>query len=1052
MASSWYLDIVGSTELDQTTWLGNLEVFVDQWSIYGMASGATGLADKIVLTKVTSSLGGVPVNQMIDWFYFNGTKTVPTGVQADTFHFVFPRYLQVWMGSYYTPIDTEGGQYSVTQYAEDGTVVGVAYCAISATGYRMLQVVQQATRDVCYAQGGLGFVADGIIFVDSTGGCLDFFYLNNSKTVPATGLTQGQCVFTAPTVQGHYAVRFVNCLAVRLVMLDTGGQPIKDGNYYRINNYTIYAEVAVDVRPEPSAVLEMEFLGKGNGWTIVRDWLLKPGVAWHRGLPGPDFLDLVADIGTMTFNLDNSEQNTAKTVGYYSPDHSDRRFGFYLNIGVRFRIGSLIRFTGILDAIDPVPGRFGVRTVSCEAVDWMSIADRCKLQNLPVLVNQNGNVVLQALINSLAPSSQPNGLEMDPSPDIFPYTLDKTRDEETQLRDELYRLCTSGLSRIWIRGDGVVVYESRARRATVVADVDTFKDSHGFKPTHDRAAVVNKVQVTIHPRIPSTVDVVMYSLAAPIPIAPGVSFTVLGPWSDPANPSNRVGAASLHADAGYPVTAVTDYKANTLADGTGTDITNTLTVTWGLSGNATSFTISGTTAGFLTKLQQRGKPLYDYGDTVLPWQDDTSIAQFGVSPMSVDMPYSADARFALETAQFAVFTQVNPTTNIAGFTRIVSTQNAIEVGRSINRQISDRVGINDPVTGIVKSYFINAIEETESEGVLTTVWTLTPADTSSYWYVEIAGRSELNLTAMLGFGMIVGHTDIAHVDVHVDVPHNDSAHQDSHTDVIHQDQAHVDFITHYDDSAHSDIPHSDTHTDVVHQDGAHTDIPAQAAHTDVPHTDVAHTDYHYDVPHTDVPHNDTHGDQIVNVPGYVFYDHGDAVTQWTSDGYYYIDHDDAVSRPYEPTYNANPAGPQHWDWAHYDHNGTMFPNGHHWDAFASPHTDTPHTDQHTDTHGDTHGDVAGGSDHNDQPHQDAPAQVAHTDTPHQDVTHIDVAHIDVPHTDSAHVDTATHNDTAVHNDLAHIDVIHQDVAHKDIAHGDIPHTDTHTDSAHGDLH
>jgi len=925
------------------------------------------------------------------------------------------------------------------------------YEQVVVPGRRLLYADLTSLGIRAFANGGNALVGDTIALCWDTpaaptaANLVDWFYLNGTKTAPTTGLTSGNALFTTPSLAPGVTRRKLTVFYMRNTapaFLDGSGNP---------QTTEAYDSVVLEIRPEHASVLEMEFWGSGKGWTIVYDWYQTPGISWRRGLPGYTITDLVADIGQLNFTLDNSDQNSGGVVGYYSPDHGSKRYGFYLNIGVRYRIGTTVRFTGQLAAIDPVPGKWGPRTVSCEAVDWMSVADRTRISNLPVLVNKKGDEVFQTLIDSLQSSSKPTSVEKDSSLDTFPYTLDRTRDEETVLRDEMYRLCKSGMSLIWLRGDGTLVFEDRSRRANITSDADTFFDSHGFSLTQDRSAVINRVQSTIHPRVPAPSDVIMYSMTTPLPLTAGQTVTVMGPWTDPANPNVRVGAVSL-----VSLLSGTDFVANTAADGSGTDITSQLTVVPGLSGNATSFTIIvGTSSGYLTKLQQRGKPLYDYGALVLKWEDGTSIAQFGVSSVQIDMPYSADAQLALEVAQFAVYKGSYPSTNIESFTRIVSVTDATELSRSIIRNISDRIGITDLVTGVSKSFYINGIDESESDGVIKTQWLLMPADTTSYWYLEIPGRSELNATTRTAFGQILGHTDIAHGDTHADAVHFDSAHIDSHGDAPHTDVAHVDGSVHNDGhgdtGAHYDTAHADTHADSAHNDASHVDN-----HLDVAHQDVPHTDAHYDVPFFDQAHNDYHTDNTVSTPSWNFYDHGDEYGQaippshYDGSTFYLVDNIDGYSHAHSPGTDPRPNGALHYDDSHTDIRTGAAPPQRHVDA-ESGHYDVPHGDSHDDAHGDSHGDIAhtdatystphtdvpAQSVHNDVPHTDVPAQSSHTDAPHQDLT---------THTDSSHVDSTTHIDTA-HQDIAHNDVAHQDAAHQDVG-----HVDTHSDSVHGDLH
>src|SRR3990172_10697700 len=130
----------------------------------------------------------------------------------------------------------------------------------------------------------------------------------------------------------------------------------------------------------------------------------------------------------------------------------------------------------------------------------MDVAARTRISDLPVQVDATGDEVFQTLIDSLPSVARPDAVEKDTSTETYPYTLDRTRDEQTRLRDELVRLCQSGLDRCWLRGNGTLVFESRTRRAATNANADTFTDANGFQAARDRQSVINRVQSTVHPR------------------------------------------------------------------------------------------------------------------------------------------------------------------------------------------------------------------------------------------------------------------------------------------------------------------------------------------------------------------------------------------------------------------------------------------------------------------------------------------------------------------------------------------------------------------------
>lgn len=681
--------------------------------------------------------------------------------------------------------------------------------------------------------------------------------------------------------------------------------------------------------------IDAELTGRGNGWTQLSD-VIAASISWQRGLPGSTVTDLVAGSGSLKWSMNNSTSNSALTIGYYSPDHSGVLTGWKESIGVRFRIRisstNYVRFTGVIQQIVPAAGTRRERQAHCEAVGWFDIAATTKLGDLPIQIDQTNDQLFQTLIDSLPDYAQPRAVEKDAGLDTYPYVFDKINDENTKLREELGRLALSGLDRFWERGDGTVVYESRNRRITLATDSDTFTDSHGIIVTRGRAGIINHAHFTNNPRKVGVAASILYSLNSPIELIPGQIQTIQGAWRDPDNPDTRVGAINLIT----PV-AVTDYLVNSAEDGSGTDLTSFLTITLGDSGNASDFelTFGGSTNGFLTFLRQRGQPLLNYGQTLFNAQDDDSIAEHGDRPINVSMPYQADSILAAEAGQYIVYTRKNYRTVVSGFKRVALLTNDTDVLRSINREISDRIRITDSVTGLDKSFYVDSITESIADKYITTTWNFSPVDTTSYWYLEVVGKSELDSTTILGFGYVYGHTDVEHEDI----AHGDVAHTDTHTDDAHVDVTHGDGLTHG-DSAHSDTAHSDSvHSDVTHVDNhgdlAHDDSPHQDAHADVAHVDVSHQDHddgtHFDgTLHADTAHEDGHADVR----------HNDNIPEDSHDD---VDHSDIA------------------------------------------HGDTSHMDV-------AHSDNAG---HSDSAHADS----AHGDVTHGDVTHTDVTHEDVPHGD-----------------------------------------------------
>lgn len=786
-----------------------------------------------------------------------------------------------------------------------------------------------------------------------------------------------------------------------------------------------YALIGTLATPQVAAYVEMEFAGQGQGWTdVTGDVAFLNGWDIDRGLPGITATDRCAKTGTWKFEMRNDANNSGGVVGYYSPDSPNCRPNFSLGIGVRLVMNiqgeKHTVFIGELDEIDPAAGLFNGLRVPCVAVDEMDRAAKTPMGGVPVQQNKRSDQVFSA-ITAILPR-QPRSLQVQVGLDTYPIALDTTYDGTTTVLTEYQSLAMSELGLIFTKADGTLVFESRKTRPTTLGIVDTFLDTEvvALSPTRSRASVINRVQTTVYPRsVDAAPTSVLFILNTVTSIGPG-EIQVIGPaaYRDPTNKASSVGGLNMQA----PV-ATTDYAMNAATDGSGADLTAFMTVSALFSGNSVTFTIQNTsnqTAFFggntsATKLQCRGQGIYPYASVVLDQQDPLSRDLYGLGMLQIDMPYQNDPAVGNEVSFYLLNLQKNPLTQIPVVTVFADHNNPARWLRIVRRDISDRIAIVETVSGLgaSRSYFINAVKmHIDTQLNVSCSFALAPADATAYWLLEIVGSSELDQTTRLGYGLIVGHIDVAHADVHDDVAHGDvshgdtnhadAAHADQHNDSAHSDSVHV-------DTAHVDTPHGDGHTDAAHADTAHSDVAHADSHSDSPHndshSDTAHADAHDDI-HTDAAHNDSAHTDVAHT------DFNDVS---------HDDHDDVLLHDDNESFS-------HGDAAHFDNA--------HGDV---AHGDVAHVDDHSDvTHIDTHVDSA---------HGDATSSTAHSDVAHVDGSHAD-NHSDSSHVDTAHVDTA-HGDGG-HAD-SHDDTVHGDTVHSDSPHTDVVHADDHSDTAHGDV-
>jgi hypothetical protein len=250
------------------------------------------------------------------------------------------------------------------------------------------------------------------------------------------------------------------------------------------------------------------------------------------------------------------------------------------------------------------------------------------------------------------------------------------------------------------------------------------------------------------------------------------SITLLGPYTDPNNRASRVGGTDMVT----PV-ATTDYLMNSAADGSGTNLTASMSVTPSLGGNGVRWEIvnnSGQVA-YITKLQARGKGVYDFETTVAEAENTSLSAEYGEQVAVIDLPYQSDPAVGHSTADYllglygpqeigiwalgtAGSSELGVTTQLSYFNRSsvgsvrVLPRTAALQTQILTREVGDRIGLAETVTGVSASFYIQAVTlEVAAPGIPSVTWTLAPADTQAYWALGDAGYSELGNTTWLAF-------------------------------------------------------------------------------------------------------------------------------------------------------------------------------------------------------------------------------------------------------------------------------------------------------------
>lgn len=505
----------------------------------------------------------------------------------------------------------------------------------------------------------------------------------------------------------------------------------------------------------PTIVVEAEFSGLGAGWTdITADVRGDVPIMGSYGIQGAGLRDRVASTGRLTFALDNGPTNSGGLLGYYAPGHTNARAGFELGIRVRLKIThsavTYYKFVGTLVSINPQAGSFGDQLTQCTVIDWMDEAARHKLNLLSLQVGKRGDELITAILANM--TRQPAATSLATGQDTFAYAGDNWRDERTTALAAFQAIAMSELGFIYVAGDttqgGELVFQDRHARPKTTASAATLNETMlEFYGSRSRDRILNRIKTTAHPReVDAAATTVLFSLRSAPVIPAGESRTIVGRYTDPNNRGvSRVGGLSMVA----PV-ATTDYTMNSASDGTGTNLTASFTVVATYGANSASFVVTNTGAvpGYITKLQCRGKGVYDYEPTTYQAIDSTSKTAYGEGADEVDMPLQDSYPVAKDAGDYLLSNWKNPQTLIDRVDFLGSKSDANLVA-GLACEPGSRVTITETATGLNRDFFIQAVDFTITPPDLFQFgWLVVPKDLYDYW---ILGTSTLGETTILGY-------------------------------------------------------------------------------------------------------------------------------------------------------------------------------------------------------------------------------------------------------------------------------------------------------------
>jgi len=156
-------------------------------------------------------------------------------------------------------------------------------------------------------------------------------------------------------------------------------------------------------------------------------------------------------------------------------------------------------------------------------------------------------------------------------------------------------------------------------------------------------------------------------------------------------------------------------------------------------------------AGFVTKLQVRGKAIRIYEPITQIAEDDASIAAYYKRPLSLILSYQDNPLVGKDFADYVLSYYKDPQTELMRAEFEANRSNGTMTA-ALEREVGDRVNITENLTAISADYVINGCElYIYGKELIRMGWIVVIAGTVAYWLLGTADYGELGEVSWLGF-------------------------------------------------------------------------------------------------------------------------------------------------------------------------------------------------------------------------------------------------------------------------------------------------------------
>jgi hypothetical protein len=487
------------------------------------------------------------------------------------------------------------------------------------------------------------------------------------------------------------------------------------------------------------------------GWTDISDDVIWNNVRASWGITGTTPLDRTPDTGMLQFTLDNAS-------GEYTPGGPSVTAGWQKGIQIKcvmtYDGDENIRFFGTLDSVEYEIIAPTLVLAHCTVVDWINYVGEHPILTPALQLDQTAERGIDLIIASMP--VQPAEVVLETGVSSLPSIFDIARARTTAM-NEFARLTDSELGYLYLQksqnaGERLVFENAWHRNGLhAFAQIDKLTSEVGailkedgdillteagdylllneaeqvaFSSTNNiyfndvtvehGSNLANHFTAAAYPRESDTSAVVLYTLGHPMEIGNGETLTWTASYTDPDG-----GAQVGGFDMVTPV-ITTDYLLNTLADGTGTNLSTDATVTVSFGGSRTEIGVKNgsTLSGFIILFNLRGKGLYTYNPANWTGEDANSIDSYGYIERNLDLKYQGDLLAGSNEAKRQLYFDCAPR-NVLRSIAYLATQNSDTLSSFLTLDIGSLIEVSESIIGISGAYFIQNIAwELDKVGII----------------------------------------------------------------------------------------------------------------------------------------------------------------------------------------------------------------------------------------------------------------------------------------------------------------------------------------------